>query len=69
MGSQIQPIAAPGIEVILHSHGTTNALALSDGPVLLKGPSAINRGLISPGADVNVVGATVALMTAFVLSI
>lgn len=68
VSSKLETKSGPGVEVILHSNRTSDALALADGPVLLESACAIDRGLVGTGRDINVVVATVSGKAAFVLS-
>jgi hypothetical protein len=42
-------LAGPGVEVSLHVDRSAGALVLTNRPVLLKGPSSINRWLVGTG--------------------
>lgn len=69
MLAQIHAVPAPGVEVVLHVDGSARALLGADGPVLLEGPGAVDRGLVGPGGDVDVIGAAVGLELALVLGL
>ena len=54
--------------MILHINRASNTLGGADGPVLLKGFSAVNRGLIGASRDVDVVGTAIGLDGPLVLA-
>ena len=56
----------PGVEVVLHGHGTADTLGGADGPVLLEGLGAVDGGLVVASRDVDVVGAAVGVHSALV---
>lgn len=57
--TKLLSVLGPGIEVVLDSDGTTNALASPNRPVLLEGSSAVNGRLVGAGGLEDVVCATV----------
>ena len=66
--AEVHAVLGPGVEVVLHVDGAADALGGADGPVLLEGPGAVDRGLVGAGRDVDVVGAAVGLEAALVLA-
>lgn len=65
--SKVQANAGPGVEVVLHGDGASDALGGADGPVLLEGPGTVDRGLVVASGDVDVVGTAVGLVLTLVL--
>jgi hypothetical protein len=57
--AQVEAVAGPGLEVVVHVDGAADAPVLADGPVLLESPGAVDRGLVGTGRDVDVVDAAV----------
>ena len=66
--AKVEAIASPGVEVGLHVDGAADALVLADRPVLTEGPGTVDRRLVGPGGDVDVVVAAVGGDAAKVLS-
>lgn len=58
MGSQSESRTFPGSKVGSHVDRAAGALLLADGPVLVKGTSTLDRGLLNAGGPVDVVGGT-----------
>jgi hypothetical protein len=65
--AQVEAVAGPGLEVVVHVDGAADAPVLADGPVLLESPGAVDRGLVGTGRDVDVVDAAVGREAAFEL--
>lgn len=59
--AKLEPGRSPGVKVILNRNVTADALDLTDGPVLVKGGGALDRGLVDAAGAVDVVGAAVRL--------
>ena len=57
--TEVEAVARPGVEVVLHVDRAANTPVLADGPVLLESPGAVDRGLVGTGRDVDVVDAAV----------
>jgi hypothetical protein len=57
--AQVEAVASPSLEVVVHVDGATDTPVLADGPVLLESPGAVDRGLVGTGRDVDVVDAAV----------
>jgi hypothetical protein len=57
--TEVEAVARPGVEVVLHVDRAANTPVLADGPVLLESPGAVDRGLVGTGRDVDVVNAAV----------
>jgi hypothetical protein len=57
--AQVEAVASPSLEVVVHVDGATDTPVLANGPVLLEGPGAVDRGLVGTGRDVDVVDAAV----------
>lgn len=57
--AQVEAVASPSLEVVVHVDGAADTLVLANGPVLLEGPGAVDRGLVGTGRDVDVVDAAV----------
>ena len=68
MRAKVEAIASPGVEVGLHVDGAADALVLADRPVLTESPGTVDRRLVGPGGDVDVVVAAVGGDAAKVLS-
>lgn len=60
MGTEVQSDGSPGVEVSSGIDSAAGSLALTDGPVLLKGLGALNGRGVGPSANVDVVGSAVA---------
>jgi len=85
MLAEVHAIASPFVKVGLHVDTTADALALTDGPVLVEGlshcqlqnhkvgdddyPGSINRGLVVTGCHSNGVGSAVGAKLTLPLSI
>ncbi len=67
--SQLQAALCPSIKVISGGDLASDAVALADGPELRKRSRPYDRGLVVALALVNVIGATIALDCAFLLSL
>lgn len=65
--SQVHAILCPSVEMILHVHAAADALSCANRPVLLKGPCAVDGGLVGAGGHGNVIGAAVGLEAALAL--
>lgn len=61
MGAELEAGLLPGVEVVLHGDGASDALLLADGPELVKGGGAVDGRLVDALRAVHVVGAAVAL--------
>jgi hypothetical protein len=57
--AQGHALGGPGVKVGGDVDGAAGTLVAADGPVLLEGRRAVDRGLVGAGADGNVVGAAV----------
>ena len=66
--SQVQSIATPSVEVILHSDRAAGSLALADRPVLVEGPGAFDGWLVYTLGDVYIVSAAIGGVASLVLS-
>lgn len=66
--AEVHALGGPGVEVVLHVDRAADALGGADGPVLLKGLRAVDRGLVGARRDVDVVGAAVGVDGALVLA-
>lgn len=60
MGTEVQSNSSPGVEVSSGVYSAAGSLALTDGPVLLKGLGALNGRSVGSSANVDVVGSAVA---------
>jgi hypothetical protein len=65
--AEVETDARPSVEVVLHIDAAFRALVLTDRPILLKGPCAVDRWLVGPGRDIDVVGSPVGCVGAFIL--
>ena len=68
MRAEVEAIARPSIEVVLHVDRATDALVLANRPVLAESPSAVDGGLVGAGGDEDVVVAAIGGVAAQVLS-
>lgn len=68
MRAEVEAVARPGVEVVLHSDGSADTLLSADRPVLLEGASAVDGGLVGASRDVDVVGTAVSGELTLVLS-
>jgi hypothetical protein len=57
--AQVEAVASPSLEVVVHVDRAADAPVLADGPVLLESPGAVDGGLVDAGRDVDVVHAAV----------
>jgi hypothetical protein len=57
--AQVEAVAGPGLEVVVHVDRAADAPVLAHGPVLLESPGTVDRGLVGAGRDVDVVDAAV----------
>lgn len=62
-------LAGPGVKVSLHVDGAGRALVLTNRPILLKGPGAINGGLVGAGRLSDLVGRAVRVDSTLVLGL
>lgn len=53
--SQVQSMGGPCVKVVAGADRSAGALALADGPVLVKGCSTLNRGLVHALSLVDIV--------------
>lgn len=60
VSSESEASSGPGVEVVGHVDRATGALALADAPVLVKGSSAVDRGLVDTSRLVDAVGSAIA---------
>ena len=68
MGTKLHAVLLPSIEVSTDVDATGGSVILADGPVLLKGLSAVDGGSVGTGLGEDVVGAAVNLDGALLLS-
>lgn len=66
--SEVEAVARPGVEMVLHVDRAADTLVLANRPVLLESPGAIDGRLVDTGGDVDVVGAAVGGEAALELS-
>lgn len=59
MLTKVHALAGPGVKVSLHVDGSGRSLVLTNRPILLKGPGAINGGLVGAGRLSDLVGRAV----------
>ena len=57
--AQVETVAGPRLEVVVHIDRAADTPVLANGPVLLEGPGAVDRRLVDAGRDVDVVDAAV----------
>jgi hypothetical protein len=57
----LHTVTGPGTEMVLHVHATSDTLGCANRPVLLKGPRAIDGGLVGAGRHGDIVSAAVGL--------
>ena len=69
VGTQVHALAGPGIEVSLHVDRAGRALVLTNRPILLKGPGAINGRLVGAGRLSDLVGRAVRSDSTLVLGL
>ena len=67
VGTEVQAVVAPSIDVVLERDSTAGALVLTDAPVLVKRLGAVDRWRVVARAHVDVVRAAVRLEVALVL--
>ena len=68
VGTKLHAVLLPSIEVSTDVDATGGSVILADGPVLLKGLSAVDGGGVGTGLGEDVVGAAVNLDGALLLS-
>ena len=68
VGTELHAVLLPSLEVSTDIDATGGSVILADGPVLLKGLSAVDRGGVGTGLGEDVVGAAVNLDGALLLS-
>ena len=59
MRTQLLPILGPSVKVVLGGDRSADALRLPNGPELLEGRSAVDRGLVCTGGLENIIGSAV----------
>lgn len=57
--AKVHALAGPGVKVSLHIDGAGRALVLTNRPILLKGPGAIDGGLVGTGRLSDLVGRSI----------
>lgn len=60
MGAQAHAQGSPGVEMVRCSDSSAGPLALTDGPVLVEGCRADDRGLVDLLVLIDIIGRTVA---------